>query len=108
MLIRSVAATIGAQLRGSDFAARWGGDEFAIVAPNTDTAAALASAERLLAEVRRRSVGNALGPASVSIGVATLDPGRETYYEDVAALVRAADAALYVAKNEGRNRVRAA
>jgi diguanylate cyclase (GGDEF)-like protein len=106
-LIRGVAATIMEELRGSDFAGRWGGDEFAIVALNTDGDAAHASAERLAAQVRRRSEANALGTTTVSIGVATLDPTRGIH-KDVDALVRAADTALYRAKGDGRNRVRAA
>ena len=106
-LIRGVAATIVEELRTSDFPARWGGDEFAIVALNTDIHTAHASAERLVAQVRRQSAGNGLGPATVSIGIATLDPEHGTY-EDIDALVRAADAALYRAKEDGRNRVRAA
>ncbi len=105
ILIRSIALAILEELRGTDFAARWGGDEFAIVAPNTDTAAAQASAERLVAHAR--SISTSAGPATVSIGVATLDPGKTTY-DEMDAFVRAADVALYRAKEEGRNRVRAA
>jgi diguanylate cyclase (GGDEF)-like protein len=106
-LIRRVAAAIGQELRSSDFAARWGGDEFAIVALNTDREAAHASAERLLAAVRRQSPAGVSEPATVSVGVATLDPDSDPY-ADIDAFVRAADAALYRAKEDGRNCVRSA
>jgi PleD family two-component response regulator len=60
----------------------------------------------MVAHVRARSVGRPLEPTTFSIGVATLDPRRATY-GDIDTLVQAADAALYHAKEEGRNRVRA-
>jgi diguanylate cyclase (GGDEF)-like protein len=103
--ICSVAGAINGTLRGSDFGARWGGDEFAIVAPNTAPAAAHRSAERLLAQVRQPSVQNVV-PLNVSIGIATFDPAR---YEtaDIDALVHAADDALYMAKAAGGRGVRA-
>ena len=97
--IQSVAAAITSTLRGSDFGARWGGDEFAIVAPNASPAAASASAERLAAQMRER--GNTTGRRSVtiSIGIASFDPWQHAAGEDE--LVRTADHALYVAKTAG-------
>ena len=106
-VIRQVAAAISGALRGSDFGARWGGDEFAIVAPNASTDAARRTAERLVARLAARSVADGDPPATVSIGIATFDPGRHDN-ADPEALVRAADAALYMAKTSGRNRIRAA
>jgi diguanylate cyclase (GGDEF)-like protein len=105
-LIRSVASAIAHAARGSDFAARWGGDEFAIIALNADADAARHSAERLLLEVQRQSRIDGRA-ATVSIGVATYDP-EDPEHQDVPALMRAADAALYRAKDSGRNCVRAA
>lgn len=95
-LLRRVADIVAAELRQVDLAARWGGDEFAVLAPRCDASEALALAERIRCEVQRR-----LLPATVSIGVAStggasLDPE---------ALLRAADVALYDAKRAGRNRV---
>ena len=108
LLLRSVAGSIRDALRGSDFAARWGGDEFAVVAINTDADAAHASAERMITSIRRAPpVDPAVGAATVSIGIATLDPTRDTY-DGISSLVRAADTALYRAKRDGRDRVRAA
>src|SRR5262249_48693246 len=106
-LIRSVAAAITRGLRQTDFGSRWGGDEFAIVAPNTATGAARISAERLVARVAA-TAGEQHHPASsVSIGTATFDPA-ERKYPDLDAVVQAADGALYRAKASGRNRVHAA
>jgi diguanylate cyclase (GGDEF)-like protein len=104
-VIRSVGATMIRGLRESDFAARWGGDEFAIVAPNTPASAARSSAERLVAHVAHD--GAAHHSSTVSIGIATLDPAGGTF-ASLDALVRAADDALYRAKADGRNRVAAA
>lgn len=106
-LIRTVADAIADELRESDFGARWGGDEFAVLAPNTSAPAAHASAERLVARVATQRDPHLRSQHTVSIGVATYDP-REGRYADLDALVRAADDALYRAKAGGRNRVDAA
>ena len=106
-VIQNVADAITEGLRETDFGARWGGDEFAIVAPNTTAEAALRSAERLVARVSRK-VGNGRPyPATVSVGIATYDPACANDC-DLDGLVRAADEALYRAKGGGRNRVQAA
>ena len=89
--------------RDCDVLARLGGEEFALLLPETDLAQAEVVAERL----RREVAGNALVvashaiPATVSIGVATALPGMK----DVSDLMKAADQALYDAKHAGRNRV---
>jgi diguanylate cyclase (GGDEF)-like protein len=106
-MIRTVAGAIIRGLRESDFGARWGGDEFAIIAPNTSAKAAHASAERLLGRVANHPDPHLRRRPTVSIGVATYDPA-ESRYADLDALVRAADEALYRAKVGGRNRVDAA
>jgi diguanylate cyclase (GGDEF)-like protein len=84
--------------RESDAAFRIGGDEFALLMPDTDLDGALLAAERLRAAATRMAT-----PVSVSIGVAELAPGA-----DAGALLRAADEALYEAKRGGRNAVAAA
>jgi diguanylate cyclase (GGDEF)-like protein len=100
--IRILADAIRSQLRETDFAARWGGDEFAVVAPNTTENAAVALAERIRSSILRQGKGWTL---SGSVGVATIDPRTKEVIEDPAALMRAADAALYEAKRTGRNKV---
>jgi diguanylate cyclase (GGDEF)-like protein len=95
-VLRRCAAAILLALRGTDFTARYGGDEFLVLLPNT----ALDGA-RLVAEKLRRVVFELHDPvSSVSIGAAGWEPG---VTRDV--LLRRADRALYAAKEAGRNRV---
>jgi diguanylate cyclase len=89
---------IAATARKTDSAARFGGDEFALLAPQTTAEDALVLAER----IRERVNAGGTGSLSVSIGLADLHhvPSHEPE-----ALYRAADRALYVSKASGRNRV---
>lgn len=93
--------------RASDFAARYGGEEFIILLPGADQAAAVAFAEVLRQACEARAIPHpASGVASVvtlSLGVAACVPSSEG---SAAELVAQADAALYRAKQDGRNRVR--
>lgn len=100
--LRDVAAAIRAELRASDIGARWGGDEFAVIAPNTSQGAAWVMAERI-----RHAIANAKTkwPLTGSIGLTTLDGSDAANDVDVETLMRSADAALYEAKHRGRNRV---
>jgi diguanylate cyclase (GGDEF)-like protein len=100
--IRVVAAAIRAAMRKTDIGARWGGDEFAIVAPSASGAAALILAERVRELIERQCRPTAL---TGSVGAATIEPDDNRGQVDAAALMRAADAALYAAKRGGRNRV---
>ncbi len=108
-MLRRLAAAITETVRASDFVVRMGGEEFAIIAPNTDAARALALAERLRCNVERIDLHQAGEPVSVtiSVGVAgmSLAPGFGSGpLEDMLAR---ADHALYRAKQAGRNRVMA-
>lgn len=105
--LRSVADAIGASIfRPSDMASRYGGEEFAIVMPNTDLAGAHAVAERIRKTVGDRSLPHEKSATAshitLSLGVAAMIPSARTSTE---MLIAAADTALYRAKNEGRNRV---
>jgi len=100
--LRRVAAAIRAELRASDVGARWGGDEFAVVAPNTSTGAAWAMAERIRSAIVKAATK---WPLTASIGITTLERVEVGCEMDVETLTRSADAALYEAKRRGRNRV---
>jgi hypothetical protein len=87
-------------LRATDIGARWGGDEFAIVAPNTSEASAQALAERVrLLAAERASEWR----GTASLGVATVDPVNGGAAFEVDELIQTVDAALYEAKQCGRN-----
>ena len=95
--------------RPRDLAARYGGEEFVVLLPNTSRQRAIAVAEtirRAIAELRVPHEGNEGGIVTVSIGVATAIPNGDS--DAAASLVEAADAAVYEAKESGRNRVAAA
>ncbi|HUR58585.1 MAG TPA: diguanylate cyclase [Opitutaceae bacterium] len=102
-VLREVARRLGAEVRSVDRAARFGGEEFALVLVQTDAAGALDVARRICTAIEREPVfaGEAVAlNVTVSAGAAVLpDDGRTD-----ATLVAAADKALYAAKERGRNR----
>ncbi len=104
--LRAVAATLAASFnRHGDVVARVGGEEFAVLLPNTSEANSLLLLERLCAALRVKAIdhaGSPLGQLSVSVGVATVEPGPGV---SPAALVECADQRLYQAKADGRNRI---
>jgi len=105
-LLRLVARMVQSQVRQVDFGARYGGDEFSIILPETSKGAAGAMAERLRAAIESypfpHHVAQPLGKVTVSIGVATFPEDATTEEK----LLDAADRALYQAKADGRNLVR--
>ncbi|MCG5052675.1 MAG: sensor domain-containing diguanylate cyclase [Myxococcales bacterium] len=99
-VLRAVGATVADVIRVCDFAARWGGEEFLVVLPNTNLDGARLCAERL-----RAAVQNIVFPGglAVTISAGTAEMGRSEEVQD--ALTRA-DEGLYAAKGAGRNCVR--
>jgi diguanylate cyclase (GGDEF)-like protein len=103
-LLRAIAASIAANVkRPADLGARYGGDEFAVLLPDTslEDAATLAEQIREHLLLSRSADEIRRGCAQLSIGVACFVPGAERKYRD---FVAAADRALYAAKHLGRNR----
>jgi diguanylate cyclase len=104
-VLQLIAATMRASLRKADFPARYGGEEFAVLLPATTLADAVAVANRLREafvghRVVVRDSRQPIGVVTVSCGVAAYRPG-----EPLTEWLRRADAALYAAKQGGRNRV---
>lgn len=103
-VLRSVAARIAATVRPYDSVGRYGGEEFLIVLPDCDTEGAFQVAQRLCSEFNDTPITTPEGVFNVtmSFGVVS-DTARESVREED--VVRAADEALYRAKDGGRNRV---
>ncbi len=101
--LRHTCGVIEKQLRTTDFLARWGGEEFVVILPDTDRDGAVVFAERL-----REAVEKSRGPKDIaltlSLGVAEYNPEEDPEK----GLLSRADRALYEAKEAGRNRVRIA
>jgi diguanylate cyclase (GGDEF)-like protein len=102
-VIKEVAETLRRRTRASDSLARLGGDEFAVVLPRCSREEALIAAEAIADEIRQHHSQNGLDPLTVSIGVALFGEDPKT---SVATVVSDADAAMYAAKDEGRDGVR--
>ncbi|MBV9393371.1 MAG: diguanylate cyclase [Methylobacteriaceae bacterium] len=112
--LRLVASAIGATVkRPGDVAARFGGEEFALLLPSTDAKGAKIIAERVRAAVMALAIPHAGNSprqvVTISIGIATMrSSGLGNEKPDAGILVMAADSALYEAKRLGRNRTHAA
>jgi len=105
-VLRDVAQLLQHEVRSVDIVARYGGEEFIVVLPETSTEGAVTFAERIRERIEARmfeSTGHSL-LLTTSIGVASFPSPRVASMED---LVARADEALYRAKADGRNRVRA-
>jgi len=107
--LREVTARVELQIRASDTAARFGGDEFSLLLPDTPLAAAGLIAERIrqTLEPPVDLGGGRVVAVTLSLGVAAASParGERDFKAAGEALIAAADAALYRAKAAGRNRV---
>jgi len=102
MALRKVARVIRSELRETDVAARWGGDEFTLIAQKTGVEAGMALAGRIRRRIEDRM---AKWPLTASIGVATADLPRTLAAPEPNALLREADLAMYEAKKRGKNSV---
>jgi len=107
-VLKSISEIIRHNLREIDVAARYGGEEFVLVLPETGAEGAAAVAERIRAQMEEHMFAGADDipetVKTVSVGVATFP----LHATNPARLLEAADRAMYVAKREGKNRVRIA
>jgi diguanylate cyclase (GGDEF)-like protein len=103
LVLQRVGSALRERLRRGDLLARYGGEEFVALLPDATLESGALLAESLRARIEAVDLSDICGdiPIRVSIGVATLGPGRM----DSESLLAVADAAMYRAKNEGRNRV---
>jgi diguanylate cyclase (GGDEF)-like protein len=103
-VLRETASFLVKSIRVEDIVCRFGGEEFVVILPTADSNSAQARAERIRSKLRELAVlhkGQSLGMITVSVGVSTL-PEHGTSPKE---LLEAADAALYRAKKDGRDRV---
>ncbi len=101
--LRLFAETLRASLREGDLAARWGGEEFVLILPQSNAAKAQEVAERIRAMLAEKLLVGAIPHFTASFGIADTSMG--TRFEQ---LLRMADEALYRAKESGRDCVRVA
>ena len=102
-VLRQVGRMIRELVRESDVAARYGGDEFAILLPNTGRVGALDLANRLLAAIRGHVFGQTNGTAiTLSIGISAYHDDNMKSGDQV---VQSADKAMYLAKKQGKNQI---
>lgn len=94
-----LAEVIQGSCRDTDFAGRWGGEEFLIICPETDTTGAMALAEKVRSAIEKFKF-SVVGKKTASFGVAC-----RTNKEKIDRMLSRADIALYSAKENGRNRV---
>jgi diguanylate cyclase (GGDEF)-like protein len=103
VVLRDLAETLRENVREIDTAARWGGEEFAVILPGTDLEGAAQVAERIRAALAEREIPSVDGAhlhVTASFGVAVSNPTTT-----VQQLVEAADEALYRAKRAGKDQV---
>jgi two-component system cell cycle response regulator len=102
-LLKTIAEYLKKSLRKSDIIARYGGDEFAFILPETSSEGAMLAAQRIKATIESVSMAheNKMVSVTMSFGIASLSPGETISQND---LIRNADSALYHAKNTGRNK----
>jgi diguanylate cyclase len=104
-VLRLVGQSLKQNIKGQDITARYGGEEFAVLLPNTGLRQALTVADHIrravmAKELKKKSTGEILGRVTISVGVSMLKPD-----DDTDSLIERADACLYAAKRNGRNRV---
>ncbi len=98
-VLKGIAALVNKTIRRTDCLGRWGGEEFLIVLPETDSAFAARLAEKIC-EVIRLKRFETINRVTASFGVTTYQPG-----QDIEAMLHSADTAMYQAKQAGRDRV---
>ena len=102
IVLKELAQLVMTCLRKVDTVARWGGEEFIVLLPETDKESALNAARRILEATSSHSFSGITKKITVSIGSATLS---ESALDTPEKIIHASDTALYAAKSNGRNRI---
>ena len=102
-VLKRIAEALRDKTRRSDFASRYGGEEFVLILPETDLENALQAAKKMVIEIKGQSFGTASRPFSLTISVGISSTSNKDYSE-WEEMLQDADQALYAAKNNGKNR----
>jgi len=102
--LKALAAILRQHLRPRDQAVRWGGEEFVVVLPDAEPEQAVEVLKRVRHQLYGANLSPIAWPLAVSVGIAGT-AGREVHADSLRALVASADAALGMAKRDGRNRI---
>ncbi len=104
-VLRSIGKNIQQSIRTSDTATRYGGEEFAIILPQTDSRGAVVLAERLrkMVEKLKIKINDQIVKVTISVGITTYDPNIEK--KSKTEIIELADKALYNSKQKGRNKL---
>jgi two-component system chemotaxis family response regulator WspR len=105
--LKKIAQTMAESTRGDEERiARFGGEQFAVILPDSDSDAAYPLAEKIRSEVEALQIPHkgdgTCGVVTVSVGVGSMQPDKNNNYEQ---LIARTNQALYLAKSQGRNRV---
>jgi len=98
-VLQAVTGLVKESIRGADVVARWGGEEFMVLMPETDMRAAREASEKMRLAIAGHCFDK-VGNLTASFGIAAFEP-----QDDLYSLLKRADDALYRAKSKGRNRV---
>ncbi len=104
-VLTRIAHTASQHIRATDILARFGGDEFILLLPETNAQQALTVAERIRATVEATPIRDVINAPAVSLCIGIAELRSKPMDEGVEEVIRRADQALYLAKTDGRNRV---
>ena len=102
-VLKAVAQMMSSALRENDILGRYGGEEFSIILPETNSEAAIGVAERLIAHVAEVPIETEAGDLTIQLSIGIAGMNKET--PSLHALIVHADQAMYIAKGAGRNRL---
>jgi two-component system cell cycle response regulator len=103
-VLKKIAEALQEKTRRSDFACRYGGEEFVLILPETDLASALQAAKKMVGEIKGQTFGTLARPFSLTISIGVSSTSTKDYSE-WQEMLQDADQALYLAKNKGKDRV---